>query len=91
MGWSCSKAASEVMTKISNACIAQTGSQNTFKVKNTEFFFEASRKEHYDGAITGSIVKMLPNNMCRKAGSFKINGDGTIERAPKFMKKASLV
>ncbi len=89
MGWSCGWDAHKTMDKISNACILQTGSQNTFVVKGKSFFFEHSRRESHDGAITGSIHRFTANNMCRKAGSFKIAGDGQVERGPKFMKDAA--
>ena len=57
-----------------------------------------SHKEHDDGAITGSILKFLPNlpdggtdpskdGSAVKAGSFKIAGDGTVARGPGFLKK----
>jgi hypothetical protein len=112
MGWSCTKAASDVMQAWSNACRAQTGTSNTYTVGNDTYFFEVSRTEHADGAITGSVMKKVaaptPTKVvtvpsmveqalgiaqsesfwARKAGSFRINGDGTIARAPAFLKAA---
>lgn len=86
MGWSCRREAGVILDKWIAACVAQTGSQNTFKVGNKEYFFETSNVEHRDGAITGAINVMLPNNMCKKCGSFRIEGNGTITKAPKFLK-----
>lgn len=88
MGWSCRREAGVVLAKWYQACIKQTGSQNTFKVGNKEYFFEASNVEHRDGAITGIINRMLPNNMCKKCGNFRIEGNGTISKAPKFLQLA---
>lgn len=77
-------------------------SQNTFVVNGVEFFWEVSRTEHDDGAITGSVYKTvrkpttedLANDpYCAgwlvKAGSFRINPDGSIARVPKFLKDAA--
>lgn len=112
MGWSCTKAASDVARKWSEACVASTGSSNTYKVGNERYFFEISNKEHADGAITGTIMRIVPapashramiaptaaemacgveaeTFFARKAGSFRINGDGSIARAPAFLKAAS--
>ena len=67
-----------------------------------EFFFETSRREYPDGAITGEVIEMGPPTHCgdarctecfgarsgRKVGTFKIAGDGSLERAPAVMKLA---
>jgi hypothetical protein len=98
MGWSCTASASRVLDRWTKACIDSTGSQNTWRELSTdiEYFWETSRTEHSDGAITGRIFKMIrmgnlvnPNeNYCRPSGTFRIEGDGTITRAPKFLKNA---
>lgn len=97
MGWSCSTAASEAMGAWTDACWESTRTQNTWKAADgSEFFWELSRKEWDDGAITGSIIALGPPTGSpdgarsgRKVGSFKINGDGSIARAPAFLKAAS--
>ena len=91
MGWSCRADAARTADKWSDACVAQTGSSNVFQTKRGKYFWENSRKEHGDGAITGSVFKMLPgdNGLCRPSGSFRIEGDGTVTRAPKFLKDAA--
>lgn len=113
MGWSCTKAASDVLNAWSEACRAQTGSSNEFRVGGETYFYEVSRTEHADGAITGSIMKVVeapapaqivtvptmveqvlgiarPESFwSRKTGSFRINGDGTIARAPAFLRAAA--
>jgi hypothetical protein len=88
MGWSYTAAAGCVMDKWTNACIAQTGSQNTFKVDGNEYFWEASNKEHDDGHVSGSIHKMNADGTCRRVGSFYIDPNGNINVAPKFLKDA---
>jgi hypothetical protein len=61
-----------------------------FETKRGRYFYEVSNKEHYDGAITGTLMKFLPGStMCKSAGSFRIEGDGTVARAPKFLKDAA--
>ena len=90
MGWSCRMDASKTMGRITKACLAQTDMQNTFKTKDGEYFWDISRTEHDDGAITGTVFKSLPDGRhCRKSGSFRIEGDGTFSRGPAWMKQAS--
>lgn len=102
MGWSCRADAGRVMDAWAAACVAATGSQNTFVVDGVEFFWEVSRTEHADGAITGTVYRtvrkptpedLATNPYCAgwsvKAGSFRIAGDGRIIRAPKFLKDAA--
>jgi hypothetical protein len=98
MGWSCRKEASDTMRAWSDACHASSGSSNVWKsADGSEFFFEVSRKEHDDGAITGSIIALgAPSGpdgarYGRKAGSFRIDPDGRVARAPAFLKAASAV
>jgi len=99
MGWSCRQDAGRVMDVWTAACVAQTGSQNTYTMKGAEFFWEVSRTEHADGAITGSILKTVRKptvdelakepylaGWSVRAGTFRIEGDGTVARAPKFLK-----
>ena len=82
MGWSCRADAANTMDRWTEFCIAQSGSQNTFKANGHTYFWEASRTEHSDGAITGSVHKMLPGGLCRKSGTFRIEGNGQVTRAP---------
>ena len=94
MGWSCRAEASKVMHKWTHACVEQTNSQNVFRVGADEYFWEISRTEHDDGAITGTIVRVVEkrpdgSSTCRKVGTFRIDGDGTVKRAPKFLADAA--
>lgn len=90
MGWSCSKEAGDTLDAWTRACIASTGSQNVYIAfddpKRTKYFFDTSRREHADGAITGSVLRM-GTNICHKVGSFKIRGDGTVAKWPTAFKK----
>jgi hypothetical protein len=92
MGWSCSAAANEVLKRWVEACRAQTGSQNEFVVDGRKYFWDITRTEWEDGAITGSICRTLNDTspdgrfLCRKVGTFRINGDGTVARAPTFLR-----
>lgn len=92
MGWSCAADASRTMEKWVAACRAVTGSSNVFKIGDKFFFFESSNREHRDGAITGAIFWMLKgpgDGPARKVGSFKIRGDGSVAKAPSFLRAAS--
>lgn len=85
MGWSCNAAAGYAMDAISEMCVKSTGSSNTWEHGKDRYFFERSNKEHDDGAITGSVFKFVDYNgekRCRKAGSFRIDGEGRLVRFP---------
>ena len=82
MGWSCSNLAFKTLEKIQAACLEQSDSSNTWTDNGAKYFFEVSKKEHWDGAITGTVHMMIANNSCVKAGSFRINADGTIKNFP---------
>jgi hypothetical protein len=72
-----------------DACRKAGGSSNVFESGGVKYFFESSRKEHRDGAITGTIWKHVDETHCRKAGSFRINRDGSVARAHKWLKDRS--
>lgn len=83
MGWSCRKDAGDTMRAMSDACSAQTQSSNTYKGRDgSMYFWETSRVEHSDGAITGTVYKMLPNDRAKRVGSLRIEPCGLISRAP---------
>jgi hypothetical protein len=91
MGWSCRKEASETMGRWTAACVAQTGSSNVYLMDGREYFWELSQKEHDDGAITGAIVEVVEKRLdgsstAKSAGTFRINPDGSVARAPAFLK-----
>lgn len=88
MGYSCSHLAGLRLNCISEACIKNTGSSNTWKRENGDQYFFETGKENYGGSITGSIWKILPNGMAKRSGGFRIEPDGKISRGPKFMKDA---
>lgn len=91
MGWSAGAKACDVLDQWSKLCIDNTGSQNVWHDGKNKYFWEASRTEHSDGAITGAIWKYCepnnPDSLVRRSGTFRIEGDGTITRAPAFLKQ----
>ena len=91
MGWSCGAKAGNVMDAWMDACYNQTGQQNVFLSGGYKYFFEVSNKEHRDGAITGTIWKYLPDGEhVRRSGTFRIEGNGKVTRAPAFLKKVEV-
>jgi hypothetical protein len=80
MGYSCTKAASDTLHAVHHLFNAGKN-QSTLLINGTEYFFERGR-ENGDGAITGTLMEMLPNDYCRKAGSVRIDGEGKIARFP---------
>lgn len=85
MGWSCARAAAETLDKCSEACRKSSGSSNVWKDGDSKYFYEPSRTEHHDGAITGAVYLFLDDKpdggKCRKVGSFKIDGGGRFVRS----------
>lgn len=91
MGYSCSAKASEVCERISAYCVKITGSSNTWIDKyGVKYFFQVGR-EQADGAITGSVFKLLSETSGIKAGSFKIEANGNIARFPGLSKEVRSV
>lgn len=90
MGWSCRADAANTMYKWSDACRKSTDSSNTWvEVDGKCYFYETSHTEHRDGAITGTIWRFTDDEHAVRSGTFRINPDGTIARAPAFLKKAA--
>ena len=99
MGWSCSSVAHGTMEKLTEACRNSTESSNVFRGRpgamtdGAFYFFETSNKEHDDGSITGSVLRMTGANPMTEGGpaypvgSFKIDGrTGELTRAPAVLK-----
>ena len=74
-------------------CIASTGIGNVYEVDGNRYTLDLSRKQHADGAMTGSVWRLLSTNeetgvsTCEKAGSFRIDADGTVSRYPVGLRK----
>ncbi len=90
MGWSCSAVADETLKLWTKHCVSTHGSQNTYRVNGVEYFFDVSRREYDDGRICGTVYRMESDGagrgFCRKVSTFRINGDGTVDRAPAVLK-----
>lgn len=84
MGYSCTAAADRTLDAISEACYRQTKTRNVYRHNGRDLFWEVGR-ENADGAITGTIYRLSgplgnPKTTITKAGSFRINPNGTIAR-----------
>ena len=91
MGWSCNRDAALTMEAITNHCIGQTGMQNVYLDGGNRYMIEWSRREHNDGAITGTVYKYLPDERITKSTSIRIEGDGKISRGPKCLKSITVL
>ena len=90
MGYSFSTKAGHVLDAWQDACHALSGCSNVYTTPKGKYFFQVTRKEHYDGAITGTLMKYLPGtNLVKPGGSFRIEGDGEVTRGPKILKSAA--
>jgi len=91
MGWSCASAAGNTMSRIQSH--HQDG---TYKHNGERFFFEPSRREHKDGAITGMVWMCIGKDnpdgtgFAKKIGGFRIDPDGKVSRGPKHFKVLAL-
>ena len=86
MGYSCTQDALDTLATIAHR-FATNGNPNVWTIGTVEkkqYFFERG-KEQDDGAITGTLMVMLPGDYCRSVGSVRIAGDGTITRFPKLI------
>ncbi len=90
MGWSCRAEAAHVLDAWDTACRLQTATSNTFTSGGNKYFYERSNTEHGDDAITGVIYKYVDESRVRKSGTFRIEGDGTVTRAPAFLKSVKV-
>lgn len=80
MGYSCTQAADNMLGVICHTFNKEKCS-NMLTLGGKRYFFERGKEQH-DGAITGTLFRMLPNDMAQRSGSFRINADGTIARFP---------
>ena len=80
MGYSCTQDASHALGVVSHM-FATDGNPNILTIKGKRYFFERGR-EREDGAITGTLMQMLPDDYCRKAGNVHIDPDGMVRRFP---------
>lgn len=87
MGWSCAAAAGHTMDRMVAACRKENGSSNTFTAGGKTYFWETSRREHNDGAITGSVFVVTKPGWSRKSGSFRIDSDGKMVRGPAALRR----
>ena len=96
MGCSCSAKAGDVLRAWNDFCYNSTGFNNVYKNRGKTYMLEVSSVEHNDGSITGSILVQFGETKsdgsfsAHRCGTFRINGDGTIERAPIILKLAAL-
>ncbi len=84
MGYSCTRDAADMLGTVSHF-FATEGNGNILTIGKTQYFFERGR-EQGDGAITGTLMEMLPNDYCRKAGTVRIEPDGELARFPRISK-----
>lgn len=85
MGWSCSKAVSDLMKRWEVACLSSTDSQNSWRENGRMFFWEADPREYADGGVSGKVFEDKGHTAMR-VGSVKVEGSGTVTRAPAFLK-----
>lgn len=92
MGWSCRAEAGAVLDAWRDACVADSGTSNGYKVRGVEYFWEVGR-EQWDGAITGTVHRTVrvegDAKFCRPSGTFRVEPDGRVTRGPAMLKRAA--
>lgn len=86
MGWSCTRAASDAMERLTDRCVRATGSQNRFPSGGTFCFWEIDRATHDDGRITGFWVEEVDFERCVVRGVFTILPGGTMSDGHPWMR-----
>ena len=81
MGYSCTRDAADTLAVIEHTF--RTKDAHVLTIRGTDYFFERGR-EQADGAITGKLMEMLPDDYCRSVGTVRINPDGSIARFPRL-------
>ena len=84
-----SKNANKILAVWMDACHANyPAAYNDWIVGNRHYIWALSNKEYADGAVTGTIMRLCIGGP-KPSSSFRIDGDGTVVRAPSFLRKAS--
>jgi hypothetical protein len=87
MGWSCTKAASQAMERLTAQCVRKTGSQNRFPITRTRLgFWEHDLVEYDDGHITGEWFMEVGPDRCCKGGDFIISPGGVMSGGHPWMR-----
>ena len=81
MSYSCTASASDIERTWADVCYKQTGSSNVYEVDGKRYFYDVGREQR-DGAVTGSVFRMAGDGSCVRAGTFRIEPDGTVARFP---------
>jgi len=80
MGYSCTKAASDMLGLIRHS-FSDGKTSNGLRIGAATFFYEVGR-ENADGSITGTLFENVDETHARRYGSFKIHATGVISRFP---------
>ncbi len=66
---------------------SDTNSSNTWGHENGFTYFCQMGRENRDGAVTGTVYKILKDGSCKTSGSFRIEPEGAVSRFPCLNKK----
>ena len=78
----------DVYTEWRDICRASTGIDNVYKVGETRYTLQLSRKQQRDCAVVGSVYRAIHTDaetgvtQAVKAGSFRIEPNGEVTRYP---------
>ena len=95
MGYSCTTAADHMLGLIRHT-FSNGKYSNGLAIAGKTYFYEVSRREHADGAITGTLFENISvlgfpdQEYARSVGSFRIGPSGSISRFPR-LKRGQMV
>lgn len=84
------EAVTKTLDRMTKACVASTGVANEWEHKGKRYEFTVSDREHEDGSATGSVFQLPRTDKDKPCGSVRVDPDGSLKRAPKFLLTASL-
>lgn len=80
MSYSCTANASTTMQEIFN--VSGSNSSNSWEGNNGFVYFAEIGRERADGAITGSVYKIMKDGRGMPSGGFRIDPNGFVKRFP---------
>lgn len=84
---SCS--AYKIMELWEEACKNNSGESDKWYGKGSKYFeWKLSAKDFKDGSVVGTVYSILPTGH-KPSSSFRIDANGSVVRAPTFLRKSS--
>jgi len=80
--------AAKILTVWTDASMENSKQTNAYHAKGKDYIWQTSDTVYADGAVSGTIFCCGQDGK-KPVSSFRIDGDGTVVRAPTFLRNAS--